>query len=469
LVDLEIYIRQQWIGQEPKKVDFKITFDELLDLFNSQSKRCSLTGLKFDFNPIGKKEWNPYAPSLDRIIPKFGYVNGNIRLVLVIVNLALNVFGDEVFDHMCRSYIFNKYMINVEKDSNNLKVKKEASEDLTPQNLITKEGESKMAHNFESGFVLREQAWHGLATVVSEAPTVEDGIVIAGLNWNVAISDMKIAMTGENSGYRSIVRMDNNKELGVVGARYHALQNIEAFSFFNPFIESGLVELETAGSLLGGQKVWVQAIIKNVNIEIGKNDVLQRRILLSNGHDGKTGIGVGFIERRVVCENTLNVALTSKSSKIIKVKHTANVKGNVQAVFDIMNLVNQEFEATEQQYRYLASQDINQADLEKYVKLIFGKEDKKLKLKEDDEMAINSNRVVSKVLAMWDQNKDVTPNNWWGSYNLINTYLCHEDGRSQEGRLNKMWFGESARKDKQALELALKMADKRVNNKLVTV
>jgi phage/plasmid-like protein (TIGR03299 family) len=329
-----------------------------------------------------------------------------------------------------------------------------------------------MAHGLlanDTMFSVRQVPWHGLGTVIENAPTIAEGIQLAGLDWGVEMSDLTIKSTGELSEYRSIIRQDINAELGIVGQRFHPLQNIDAFNFFDPFLENGLATLETAGSLFDGKKVWILAKIAGTPVQIKGHDEIIRYVLLSNGHDGNTSVNVGFVPVRCVCNNTLSMALNSKASKLIKVKHTQNVKVNVQSVFDIMNLVNQEFEATEQQYRYLASQDINQSDLEKYVKLIFGKEDKKLKLKEDDEMVIESNRVVSKVLAMWDQNKDVTPNNFWGAYNLVNTYLCHEDGRSQEGRLNKMWFGESARKDKQALELALKMADKRVNHKLVTV
>lgn len=329
-----------------------------------------------------------------------------------------------------------------------------------------------MAHGLlqnDTMFSVRRVPWHGLGTVIENAPTIAEGIRLAGLDWEVGMSDLTINSTGEISEYRSIIRQDINTELGIVGRRFHPLQNKDAFEFFDPFIENGLASLETAGSLFNGQKVWILAKISGNPIEIAKNDIIVRYVLLSNGHDGKTSINVGYTPQRIVCNNTLSMALNSKASKLIKVKHTQNVKNNVQSIFEIMNLVNQEFEATEEQYRFLASQDINQADLEKYVKLIFGKQEGKLKLKEDDEMIIESNRVVSKVLAMWDQDKLVTPSNWWGAYNLANTYLCHEDGRSQEGRLDKMWFGTSATKDKYALETALKMADKRVNNKLVTV
>jgi hypothetical protein len=97
-----------------KKIEFEITFENVLDMFKEQDGKCFLSGMKLDFSKkIKGVHYNPLAPSIDKIDASKGYVKGNIRIVAVIVNLSLNGFGDAMFDLMCRSYILNKYKIEV--------------------------------------------------------------------------------------------------------------------------------------------------------------------------------------------------------------------------------------------------------------------------------------------------------------------------------------------------------------------
>lgn len=96
-----------------KKIPFDISFDDVVKMYNDQKGLCSLSGLKLVTNELreSNKHYYPYAPSIDKIDPSKGYVLSNIRIVAVIVNLALNQFGDDVFDIMCKSYIEKKYNI----------------------------------------------------------------------------------------------------------------------------------------------------------------------------------------------------------------------------------------------------------------------------------------------------------------------------------------------------------------------
>ena len=90
-----------------------------------------------------------------------------------------------------------------------------------------------------------------------------------------------------------------------------------------------------------------------------KNDEIAKFALLSNGHDGKLAVHFGFTPIRVVCANTESMARSSKASKLIRIRHHRFVKNNVEKLRDIMNLADQEFEATAEQYRFLASKQIN--------------------------------------------------------------------------------------------------------------
>ena len=102
--------------------------------------------------------------------------------------------------------------------------------------------------------------------------------------------------------------VDREKEavaLGLVSNRYVPLQNIEAFSFFEPFIHNGWAQFHTAGALGNGERVWVLAKLDG-QIVIGKDDAIDRYLLLSNKHDGTGAVSIRFTPIRVVCQNTLN-------------------------------------------------------------------------------------------------------------------------------------------------------------------
>lgn len=159
--------------------------------------------------------------------------------------------------------------------------------------------------------------------------------------------------------------------LGVVGPTYKPLQNSDAFSFFDPFVESGVATLETAGSLRDGKRVWILAKVAGDPIEIVKGDAVERFILLSNGHDGSLAIRCGFTPVRVVCQNTMGMAHGDKGSKLLRVRHTNKAKSTLEIIRETMKVVNSEFEATTEQFKELAKRQVNLKDLKSYIRLCF--------------------------------------------------------------------------------------------------
>src|SRR4051794_31311156 len=111
-----------------------------------------------------------------------------------------------------------------------------------------------MAHLIENMFSVRETPWHRLGSVVQEAPTAEEAIRLAGLDWSVGLEPVSLA-DGREAPARATVRSSDRSILGVVGPRWHPLQNADAFKWFDPFIASGEATFETAGSLDGGRRV----------------------------------------------------------------------------------------------------------------------------------------------------------------------------------------------------------------------
>lgn len=170
-----------------------------------------------------------------------------------------------------------------------------------------------MAANVESMmYVGRTAPWHGLGVSVMEAPSSKDALVLSGLDWSVKQENLKTATGIDIPGFKANVRETDNKVLGIVTDRYTVVQNEEAFSFTDALLGEG-VHYETAGSLQGGKKTWMLARLPHQYIICG--DEVSPFLVFMNSHDGSSGIKVAITPVRVVCQNTLNLALnTAKRS-----------------------------------------------------------------------------------------------------------------------------------------------------------
>ena len=182
-----------------------------------------------------------------------------------------------------------------------------------------------MSANVETMFYTRTEPWHGLGTRVEEAPTSEAALIYAGLDWNVVQEDVYTEEQIFIPGYKVNLRDSDGTVLGIVSDRYRVVQNAEAFRFTDDLLGEG-VTYETAGSLNGGRKTWMLAKLPQRYIISG--DEITPYLVVMNSHDGSSGIKVAMTPIRVVCQNTLNLALTS-AKRLWTTKHTTNVMGRV--------------------------------------------------------------------------------------------------------------------------------------------
>jgi len=308
-------------------------------------------------------------------------------------------------------------------------------------------------------FYRGEAPWHKLGRFIhpDEVLTSEQAIVAAGLDWTVETKPLFLA-DGTQAPSNATVRSDNGNILGVVGKNYTPLQNKNAFTFFDEFINSGQASFETAGSLKDGKKIWALAKINKDPLVIAGNDIVDKYILLSNSHDGTTAVRAGFTPIRVVCANTMAMAHQKGTSQLIRIKHGKNVADNLDKVAEIMNVANQQFEATAEQYRFLASRNINSADLETFIKLVFTGP-KYVEL-ESQGLTVNK-RIIENVIPLFEKGRgnDMTEikGTAWAAYNAVNEYLQYERGSDDDSRLNSMWFGDGANLNQRALDVITKM------------
>lgn len=313
-----------------------------------------------------------------------------------------------------------------------------------------------MAHAVENMFAVGQTPWHGLGEVLQEAPTIGEAIELSGLNWEVGLKDLQ-TVDGIPVPNRATYRKTDGSILGVVGPRYVPLQNRDAFDWFQPFLDAGECDLHTAGSLCEGQKVWVLAKLNRDNSEIVSGDEVSKFILLSNSHDGTTAIRVGYTPIRVVCANTMAAAHSSGASKLIRVKHTRSSSVNLENIRDIMDNVNAAFEATAEQFRFLASKQLCKGDLEKYVKILVGVENKP-----EEDIKTRTRNILENIMERFYSPKQQMPGvagTWWGAYNAYNEYLNYEKGRNPNNRLDALWFGTGVAENSKALETATTFAN----------
>lgn len=142
-----------------------------------------------------------------------------------------------------------------------------------------------MSANVESMFYAgREKPWHGLGTQVEEAPTSADALRLAGLDWTVQRKPIQVCGGRKVDNFFANVRSSDGAVLGVVSDRYQVVQNAEAFAFTDALIGGeGQVHYETAGSLMGGRKIWLLAKLPDTEI-VG--DKTEPYLCFSNTHDG---------------------------------------------------------------------------------------------------------------------------------------------------------------------------------------
>lgn len=206
-----------------------------------------------------------------------------------------------------------------------------------------------MAANVESMFYVRETPWHGLGTKVEEAVDSRRALILAGLDWKV---EQMPVFTGDRKmvpGYKANVRDKDGKVLGVVTDRYKVVQNSEAFSFTDELLGRG-VRYETAGSIQDGRKVWMLARMPREYIITGEQ--ITPYLVFSNSHDGTGAIRVALTPIRVVCQNTLNLALDN-AKRSWSMIHTGDIQGKLKEAEQTLGLAERYMSALGQEIERL--------------------------------------------------------------------------------------------------------------------
>jgi phage/plasmid-like protein (TIGR03299 family) len=313
-----------------------------------------------------------------------------------------------------------------------------------------------MAHEFETGFFVGKAAWHRLGTVVQDAPKVEDAIQLAGLDWKVverpvlyedSFGDFYI----HARSHKVLVRPSDDYALGVVGEKYKPLQNEEAFTFFNPILEQGGATLEAAGSLRYGKRIWVLAKLQGATAEITKGDEVVGYLLLSNSHDGSSAVRVQFTAVRVVCMNTLSAAERRGDDAFehcVRIRHTRGLPEALKEVRKALDLTNRTFSFSVEAYQRLASKGITVDGLKNYVREV-------LEATDSPAMPLAWDWIQASYELGPGADLPGVRGTYWGAYNAVTHWLGTIRGKSDESRLDSVWFGSGRQIADRALKVAL--------------
>lgn len=227
-----------------------------------------------------------------------------------------------------------------------------------------------MAANVESMFYVGETPWHNLGVEIKEAPTSDDAIRLAGLDWDVIPMPIYDQFGNEIPGYKVNQRSSDNKNLGIVTDRYKIVQNREAFAFTDALLGEG-VTYETAGSLASGKRVWMLARMEGTMLAEEKIDPY---LVFTNSHDGTGAVRVAISPVRVVCQNTLNLAL-SKASRHWSCAHKGDIQSKLEEARETLSNANKYMEELEEEFGELklkkVSEDQVRAMTETLLKLEF--------------------------------------------------------------------------------------------------
>ena len=242
-----------------------------------------------------------------------------------------------------------------------------------------------MIGNVESMFWTgRSKPWHGLGSAVATAPTSKDALKLAGLNWRV-VQEPLITASGEIAeGYKANVRDLDRKVLGVVTDRYKIVQNEEAFAFTDELLGHG-VRYETAGSLYGGKKVWMLARLPQEYIIGGER--ISPYLVFSNTHDGSGAVKVAVTPVRVLCSNTLNLALKN-AERSWSMVHTGDIQGKIKEAKDTLFRAESYMDSLGKEIEVLRNKEMSDAEVREYMELL---------LPVEEDMSVQQQRNVQKL------------------------------------------------------------------------
>lgn len=305
-----------------------------------------------------------------------------------------------------------------------------------------------------------QQPWHGLGNRLAPKQSIDTWTRAAGLDWEIESSEVRFVSGNGNLGaihafpdQRVLYRSDTKAPLAVVSSRYQIVQPAEILEFYRDLTLAGNFELETAGSLLGGRKFWALAKTGHTGV-LKSKDEIQGYLLLATACDGTLATTAQFTAVRVVCANTLKVAL-GESTGAVKVPHRSQF--DAQAVKRQLGIAVSSWDAFMVRTKALAERKVTDSAAEAFFRKVLT-----YPAPDRDGQVVNERamKAVSELYAGRGKGSTLSSaaGTAWGVLQAV-TEFCdhHRQARSEDHRKNSAWFGQGAVIKQKAWDEALKL------------
>ena len=327
-----------------------------------------------------------------------------------------------------------------------------------------------MAHNIQSMMYYGEVPWHGLGRPLDRPATAKEAIEAASLDWEVEKLPLYAGEGGKVliPACFAMVRRDLYKlarshgtektqcpVFGIVGKNYTPLQNKEAFSFFDSIVGQGAAIYHTAGALGEGERIWILAKLPD-RIRVIGDDITEKYLLLSNSHDGQSAVQIKFTPVRVVCQNTLNMALSYGG--ITSVAHYPSLPRRLEQAQELLGIIKTSYASIEESFKAMTKVSFSQKTLHQYYDNVIP-----LPTAIKDPMTERKYEYVKKqheafeVVFQGGRGRDLkgVSGTLWAAYNSIVELTDYKKTKSsQEKRLESIWFGRGASLKVKAFQVA---------------
>lgn len=315
------------------------------------------------------------------------------------------------------------------------------------------DGVTSMMFNEQNG-----PPWHRKGKPVRGLATASDCIREAGLDWGVGKIPLRLDDTSglPLPGRMATVRTDlqpndHQRILGIVGEEYRPLQNWEAFGFFDTIVGQGAAIYETAGAIDNGKRIWLLAKLPTT-IEPVKDDVVQPYLLLANSHDGSLMVHIKFTPIRVVCQNTLAMALVEKDGRRVAIRHDRALRRNLDDAAALLGLVTSTVQKTQSAWKRMAERGLAEAEALRYFQSVFGGQPS-----EGQDRRITGLKQAALENFESRSNRDLgIQGTLWAAYNAA-TWSVDWSRNSSKDRVDDLCLGEGAQMKERALQEAEKL------------
>jgi phage/plasmid-like protein (TIGR03299 family) len=307
-----------------------------------------------------------------------------------------------------------------------------------------------------------ETPWHRLGQRLDNPATAEEAITAAGLDYEVLLTPLATVDGLDVPQRKAVIRYDNQTILGVVGNSYVPIQNRQAFGFLDAIVGEGKLLYHTAGALGKGERIWMLAKLPDQIRVKNTDDLVDKFLLLSNSHDGSAALRVLFTPVRVVCQNTLSVALRQGIGQGVSIWHEGDLTAKLRQAQQVLGFAHRFYDDAQAKIDQLASHYPNQEQLKQFFENLYPDPEEG----KDNTRAKNVREELHRLFEEGiGHDQPAIKGTTWMALNAVTEYVDHH--RSTRGkddigrmsrRLNSIWFGSGAHLKAEAWNLAVGMA-----------